>query len=107
MALLGMPGIGGSLGCCCWCGKTFVLEVLLNKWVATVHLEAFDDEFAIHDSCLPLLTELAARDAKDWRAMPYESPIRKAFERTEVDERNQARTQARTELDRLEEEPTP
>jgi hypothetical protein len=44
MGLKGFPWIGGSPGCCLWCGEPFVMEIMLNRDVHGATLvEALDD----------------------------------------------------------------
>jgi len=72
------PGIGGSLGECCVCGKSFCKEVLLGQSVATGKLDGFDLDLPLHKECADLLQNISAT-TKDWRELP-EGPLRREFE---------------------------
>lgn len=81
--LLGMPGIGGSLGQCALCGKTFTTQILMSmsgfndedQRVHTGHLEGFDEDLCFHQKCKEQLEKL---NGGSWEALP-DGPIRKAF----------------------------
>lgn len=69
------PGVGGLLGMCGLCGKSFVLEILLGREVHTIEIDGFNADVCLHGKCLEILSE--CRD--DWRKLP-DGPIRKAYE---------------------------
>jgi hypothetical protein len=82
-----MPGIEG-LGCCCWCGESFVTEAILSLAgssrgrVKSISLNIFEDDLCIHDKCLPELqaimdTDKVGREVFD--ALPDASPMRHAL----------------------------
>ncbi len=71
----GMPGPGGSLGACCYCGKPFLAEILLRKRVKTVHIDGVEGGLPVHADCLAPLTA-----TKEFTDLPAESPLRIAYE---------------------------
>ena len=75
MGLFGMPGIGGSLGCCAVCRESFVKEVLLGDSVKTISMELIEDDLCVHAKCMPIL-ERSRTDG--WETLP-DGPIRDAF----------------------------
>ena len=83
--LYGMPGIGGGLGQCAVCGKSFVKEVLLGRLVRTIEIDGIDGELCIHDACL---NRLALIRGKDWELLP-DGPLREIYERAANAEDNQ------------------
>ena len=79
IAAYGAPGVGGSLGCCCYCGEAFTLAIMTGSSVRTIRITGFSGQLSIHDACMSALAALIARDPKDWRALPEKSPVRQAF----------------------------
>ena len=72
---LDIPGIGGSLGECVFCGESFLKEIMLNHSVAMIHLDGFDSALPIHkETCLPALE----RNGPDWKLLP-DGPLRREF----------------------------
>lgn len=84
MGLVGMPGIGGSLGLCAVCGGSFIKELLMSEKIQTFSMSAFDDEMCAHVKCVVILK--AAID-DGWESLP-DGPIRKAFEDAGSPEQN-------------------
>lgn len=74
MTAWNLPGIGGSLGVCVLCGKSFVLNILLGSKVPTI--EICGRTCAVHDDCLLVLREL---QGKPWQELPP-GPLRTAHE---------------------------
>jgi hypothetical protein len=72
----GMPGIGGSLGCCAVCGKSFIAEIIGDAKVRVIEVDGIDGDLCVHDDCMPALE--GARDR--WEELP-EGPLRAAYER--------------------------
>lgn len=82
-----MPGVGGSLGECVACGKSFALEVMLGRNITTVRMEMFPLPLPIHDSCadeLQSISDLYVNDPDSWKHLP-EGPLRQEFQRA-IDE---------------------
>jgi len=46
-----IPGIGGSLGMCAICGKSFATEMILGKSVASLSVSGLDRKVPVHDKC--------------------------------------------------------
>jgi hypothetical protein len=78
--IIGMPGIGGSLGKCQYCGKDFVLAIFGSQpggnMVATCRVNGND--VAMHETCYGEFKELVDRTT-DWKELP-DGPLRTAFE---------------------------
>lgn len=70
----GLPGIGGSLGACAWCGKPFALEILMGQSVPIFQIGQVKGDLAAHRNCLELLKKTTS--ILEW---PEESPIRVAI----------------------------
>lgn len=74
----GLPGIGGSLGKCGYCGEGFITEILTNDTCPTVVIGGC--EFVIHaKQCLPALKGLVRNgrlSLAQWSALPEQSPLR-------------------------------
>lgn len=80
----GVPGIGGSLGKCCYCGDNFMKEIVLGKSVRTITLGG--EGMAVHGDCWTELDRLSIDgriEFKTWREMPEASPLRLEFIRLE------------------------
>lgn len=75
MSRNGMPGPGGSLGCCAWCGKPFLAEILMGKSVVTFSVDQVQGSLYAHAACMTL-----AEHTKTLLEWPEESPLRKAVE---------------------------
>ena len=71
--IAGMPGIGGSLGECQVCGKSFMTDILLGKSVMTGRIPGMNCDVAVHSECAKML------DGEPWDKLP-DGPIRRAFE---------------------------
>ena len=71
--IAGMPGIGGSLGECQVCGKSFVGNILLGKGVMVGRVAGMNCDVAVHPDCAKLFC------VKPWDELP-DGPIRRAFE---------------------------
>lgn len=69
------PGVGGSLGECVVCGKSFVGEILLGSNTSVIRLTVIPNDLPVHTSCGDLVTEI--KDG-DWRKLP-EGPLRRCF----------------------------
>lgn len=74
--VMGMPGIGGSLGECALCGGNFVKEIMLNQTVQTFRVPGVREMLCGHDSCIEKAT---ATPTFDIMALPEASPLRKAL----------------------------
>jgi hypothetical protein len=72
----GLPGIGGSLGACAFCGKPFVMEILTRKSVPTFEIEQVKGPLAAHQACMDRFEGVTS--ILEW---PAESPVRQAIER--------------------------
>ena len=76
MTLHGMPGIGGSLGCCAMCGKSFVMELLVpGERVQTIHIDGIDGDLCLHTKCLK---ELETIRGNGWEELP-DGPLRDCY----------------------------
>ena len=72
-----IPGIGGSLGECCVCGKPFLKEILLRQQVAMIGIEGLSRDVPVHQDCVKTLQSV--KDAGgNWRLLP-EGPLRAEF----------------------------
>ena len=88
MSSYGLPGPGGSLGKCGYCGKSFITETILGRNVRTVRLGGC--EIALHEpECFDKLVGLASDGGitfDKWRQLPEESPLRNEMQRLEREE---------------------
>lgn len=69
--IIGMPGIGGSLGECQVCGESFAANVILGQSVMTGRVSGMDCDVAVHAECATLLS------GRPWTDLP-DGPIRRA-----------------------------
>lgn len=79
---VGISGIGGSLGECALCGGMFLKEILLRIKVIPFTIEQFHDTMYAHEDCIKKYNKC------EWKDLPPESMIRKAFERELAKESN-------------------
>jgi len=81
----GLPGVGGSLGTCVYCGQSFFKELILGKQCRIISLGGQD--FAIHiPSCFDKLKEICIDGHlkfEQWRELPENSPLIKELQRLE------------------------
>lgn len=75
----GMPGVGGSLGKCCYCGDTFMSEILLGRTCRSVVIG--EQEMFVHTEkpCFDKLVALAEGGSlalSRWADLPEGSPLR-------------------------------
>ena len=81
MTIHGVPGPGGSLGCCGVCGENFMKETILDLAgmeggkVKSIHVEGLDGDICVHADCYQHLER--GRD-EGWETLP-EGPLRRAF----------------------------
>lgn len=71
----GIPGPGGSLGACCYCGKPFLHAVLIGSSVKQVEIDGVSGGCPVHDECLPKLEA-----TKQYAELPVESPLFIAYQ---------------------------
>jgi hypothetical protein len=80
-----IPGIGGSLGECVYCGESFVKEILLGESVRMIGLGGID--FPIHEKeCFEKFFALATDGRVQysvWRSLPEKSPLREELQKFE------------------------
>jgi hypothetical protein len=74
MSVFGFPGIGGSLGTCAICGKSFLIEILLEKRIQSFYIGGCKQQLFGHDKCMDKY------HGKDMGLLPAGSPIRQAYE---------------------------
>jgi hypothetical protein len=73
-----IPGLGGSLGECIYCGESFAYEIMTNRTVSIIHMEAFGDaNLPIHDKCREDMQKLVDAGS-EWTALP-EGPLRQSY----------------------------
>lgn len=72
----GMPGPGGSLGCCSVCGKDFLKEIMLGRNVSTIKIDGIDGDLCLHAKCLDQMKELKGGG---WENLPA-GPLRDFYE---------------------------
>lgn len=70
----GMPGPGGSLGQCCYCGRDFMVEILLGKTVKPVQVKGCEQTLYVHHGCAKKLEA-----CKEYPQLPDESPLKQAW----------------------------
>lgn len=75
MPTFGMPGPGGSLGQCAFCGKPFLTEILFGQTVSFFTIPGCIQTLFGHDECLKEF------DGKEMTDLPAESPLRLAYEK--------------------------
>lgn len=71
----GMPGIGGSLGCCALCGESFLLQILTGERIVSLDIEGVNNQLYAHNKCA------TKYEGKNWPELPTASPLRQAFEK--------------------------
>lgn len=74
----GVPGIQGSLGQCAYCGKPFLLEILLGTKIRTFELDGIANSLCAHDDCFEKYSKL-----DDWRKLPN-GPLRTVCEQQDA-----------------------
>jgi len=74
-----LPGVGGSLGECVICGKSFLYEILSGKKVR--YIDVNGSELPCHQGCIKHIKK--AQRSKKWEDLP-EGPLRKEFEKQEA-----------------------
>lgn len=63
MGGFGIPGIGGSLGCCAWCGENFTLNLFTGEHVHSIDVAGVT--MALHKKCLlPMEAIATANDGR-------------------------------------------
>lgn len=73
-----MPGPGGSMGQCCFCGKPFMAEILGIGKVQIVEIDAAPDQrFHAHKKCVEAYGNSKFED------LPEESPLKAAWKRAQ------------------------
>lgn len=86
MTLHGMPGIGGSLGMCAFCGETFIMALIGFEEVAgrgdnmvhTGEVPGIKGKLCFHKPCKEKLAAIA-EGTQDWRELPEGGPLYKLF----------------------------
>ena len=76
-----MPGIGGSLGECAICGKSFALEVLLGRSIETLKMIGLPAAIPVHPKCAEEVIAISNEhrgEADSWQHLP-EGPLRREF----------------------------
>jgi hypothetical protein len=71
----GMPGIGGSLGCCALCGDSFLLQIITGEKIVPLEIEGVNNQLYAHKKCA------TKYQGKPWDELPTSSPLRKAVEK--------------------------
>jgi hypothetical protein len=71
-----IPGIGGNLGECVLCGKSFLTEILTGENVTMMHVQGFDRKLPFHNQCAE---DVAKITDGDWKKLPS-GPLRQEFE---------------------------
>jgi hypothetical protein len=83
MRAFGMPGVGGSLGKCCYCGDTFMKEILTGTNCQSINVGG--QEMFVHiPDCLGAIVALATNGElqfSDYEKFPEESPLRQAMKK--------------------------
>ena len=74
----GIPGVGGSLGLCAVCDKTFLNEILFGTLCTSFHVPGIDKTLYAHNDCIKLLEDIRDNQAGDWTKLP-EGPLRRCF----------------------------
>lgn len=80
----GMPGVGGSLGKCCYCGDTFMAEILLGKTCREVVIGGQAMFVHTRKDCFKKLVALADSGQLSidrWADLPDGSPLRDAMKK--------------------------
>jgi hypothetical protein len=80
-----MPGVGGSLGQCAFCGETFLGEILLGRKVQSFTVSASSTTLYAHKKCLAQY----GKGPFDVSALPAKSPLRLSVERAIEEHANQ------------------
>lgn len=80
----GIPGIGGSLGCCALCGETFLKEMILGKSCKAITSDGFQGTLYAHEKCLNDYNEKNLNLLK----LPDKSPLKIEYLRL-MEERNE------------------
>ena len=69
----GIPGPGGSLGCCAVCGKGFVVESIMGTPVQSFGIKGIEQKLYGHDDCIATLKSCG----NDWKKLP-QGPLKEA-----------------------------
>lgn len=99
---ISLPGIGGSLGECVACGKSFALEVITGKNVETIRMKGFSQPLPVHSKCcdeIVALAETHSGEADSWMHLP-DGPLRQEFAQAAAELRKD-RQFPKTELTRM------
>lgn len=75
----GMPGPGGSLGTCAFCGVPFLKEILMGGKVPSFTIDGIRQTLYAHPACLKALQRI-----KEFKDLPP-GPLREAWERTQTE----------------------
>lgn len=89
MNAYGMPGVGGALGQCCYCGETFIGEILFGTTCRRITIG--EQDLFIHTKhkysnrdCFSKLKKLAADgriSLSKWSDLPEASPLREPMKK--------------------------
>jgi len=74
----GIPGVGGSLGRCAVCDKSFVHEILFGMTCQSFRVPGMEPTLYAHDDCIKLLEDIRDNHAGDWARLP-EGPLRRCY----------------------------
>jgi len=69
----GMPGPGGSLGECAFCGGNFIAEILLGDLVPQIEVKGCSQTLSAHHACIEKFK------GTQWADLPDESPLKRAW----------------------------
>lgn len=87
----GMPGVGGSLGNCCYCGDTFMAEILLGTTCQSVTIGGQEMFVHTQKDCLERLITLAGKEGAltfdKWTELPEGSPLRDVMKKLDEGQR--------------------
>lgn len=76
--IIGMPGIGGSLGECQVCGGNFLAETLSGENIQVGKVTGITQEIAVHKTC-------KKKASGHWQDLP-DGPLRKVFSKAHQNE---------------------
>lgn len=83
----GVPGIGGSLGCCALCGDNFLMEILMGGTIRELQLEG--QTLCVHKGCTDKygLKNGESRDLSEPAfidSLPNNSPLKQAIRNEKI-----------------------
>ena len=77
----GVPGIGGSLGLCAVCDRSFAVECITGESVVSFRVPGIAPTLYAHKDCISTLENIRDNKDGDWTQLP-EGPLRRCYAET-------------------------